>query len=163
MSYVVVHVPLPETMAIPKRNPDVRVAEIGIPGPPGPPGKDGQGGALVFSYPAAVAISGHRLVMLDRDARLVYASAGSLAHADRVLGVTTAAAAAGDLVAVQRGGEMTEPSWSWALDLPIYLGLDGALTQTPPATPASKFSLVVGVPVTPTTIFINIGFPIALL
>lgn len=163
MQYVVVPVAQTEVLAIPKRNPDVRVSEIAIPGPPGPPGEDGKSGALAFSYLAAVPISGHRLVMLNRDGRLVYASAGELAHADRVLGVTTAAAAAGDSVVVQRAGELTEPSWSWEVDLPIYLGLDGALTQEPPATPASKFSLVVGVPVTPTTVFFNIGFPIALL
>lgn len=163
MDYVVVTIKPAEVVTAVKKNADVRVAEIGIPGPPGPPGIEGPSGALAFNYPAAYPISGHRAVMLNAAGELVYASAGVLANADRVLGVTLNAAAAGDVVKVQRSGEVTEPSWSWSPDSPIYLGLDGVLTQTPPAPPGSRFSLVIGVPLSPTTVFLNVGFPIVLL
>lgn len=125
-------------------------------------GIQGVSGDVSFSYPAAGAISGHRIVTLDDQGKAVYASAEIPAHSNRIVGMTTNAAAPGDDLSVKKFGEVTEPSWNWQLDQPVYLAADGFLTQTPPAAPASKFSVVVGFPISATTLFIDIGISITL-
>lgn len=135
----------------------------GIPGVQGLPGAPGAAGDVSFVYPAASAISGHRIVTLDEQGKAIYASAAIAAHANRIVGMTMNAAAANDALNVKKFGEVTEPSWNWQLDLPVYLDADGFLTQMPPAAPAHKFSVVVGFPISATTLFINVGIPITLI
>lgn len=131
--------------------------EVGERGPQGAPG-----GTLI-ERDAAIDISGHRLVLLDAQGRANYASSADLTHAARVVGMTTHAAVAGAPVALQIFGEVTEPSWNWIPDQPVYLGADGHLTQSVPVAPAAKFAVVVGFPISTTTLFINIGIPITLI
>lgn len=134
-----------------------------IQGPQGIQGIQGPPGALlIFSYSASIAISGHRIVSLNGLGEVEYASSGNITQANRIVGMTMNAAVPGGLVSVQKFGELTEPSWNWTLSQPIYLSIDGALTQTPPSTPASQFSVIVGFPISPTAIFVNIGNPIIL-
>lgn len=132
------------------------VALVGAPGPRGIPGPDG---GTALQYPAGESLGGHRMVVLDDAAEAIYADNGTPAHAVKVLGITTGAAAAGDAATIQTGGELTEPSWAWTLNQPVYLGTNGTLTQTPPV---AGFSLIVGFPITPTTIYMAIGQPITL-
>lgn len=134
--------------------------EQGLQGLPGAPGASGD---VSFIYRAAFAISGHRIVTLDEQGKAIYASATLASHANRIVGMTTNAAAADDALNVKKFGEVTEPSWNWQLDKPVYLGADGFLTQVPPEAPAAKFSVVVGFPISATTLFINIGIPITLI
>lgn len=140
----------------------VTILDVGAQGPkgaPGPKGDKGEPGDVVTSYPADGAISGHRVVALNAFGRLEYASNLSLSQIMRVAGLSLNAASEGDPVQVKRSGEVTEPSWAWVLEQPVYLGVDGHLTQT---APASDFSVVVGIPITTTTLFVNIGIPIKL-
>ena len=115
------------------------------------------GGAQVVSYIAGVALGGHRMVVLDASQQAQYASSATPAHISIVLGMTTGAAIAGAPVQIQTGGEITEPSWSWSLGSPVYLGVNGLLTQTPPS---SGFSLVIGFPISATVLFINLREPV---
>ena len=139
---------------------DLAVVTMGQQGPSGPAGP---AGGATYTYPAGTgAISGHRVVTLDSGHNAIYASNDTLAHANKLLGVTLNAALASDPVNVQRLGELTEPSWNWTPDLPVYLGKNGHLTQTPPSAADSVFSVVVGFPVTSTTLFVSIGNPIIL-
>lgn len=135
----------------------------GIQGPIGVPGPQGASGDVSFIYQAASAISGHRVVTLNEQGKAIYASATLSAHANRIVGMTMNAAAADGTLNVKKFGEATEPSWNWQLDSPVYLDADGFLTQTPPVAPAAKFSVVVGFPISATTLFINIGIPITLI
>jgi hypothetical protein len=128
----------------------------GIPGDPGPPG-DG-----IYTYPASIALSGHRMVTLDSTGGAMYASNDNVTHANRVLGMTTGAADVSATAYIQNFGELVEPTWNWILDTPVYLSTDGHLTQTPPALPA-VFTLIVGFPVAATSMFINIQSPIIIL
>lgn len=136
--------------------------ERGDPGQTGQTGAPGASGEVSFIYPAAYAISGHRIVTLDEHGAAIYASSAIPAHANRVIGMTENAAAAGDDLNIKKIGKLVEPSWNWQLDKPVYLGADGFLTQTPPAVPTAEFSLVVGFPASATSLFINIGIPINL-
>lgn len=131
-------------------------------GIPGPRGEKGETGGTDIVRPASIDLSGHRVVLLDGQGGAIYASNADHTHANRIVGMTKHAAVAGAPVALAIYGEVVEPSWNWNVDLPVYLGADGFLTQTPPEAPAAKFSVVVGFPISATTLFINIGIPITL-
>lgn len=104
---------------------------------------------------AGETLSGQRVVRIE-NAQALYASSAVQAHAGHVAGITTGAALADDPVSVQTTGIMTEPSWSWAPG-PVYLGVGGALTQTPPET---GFVLIVGRAIDATKMLIGIQTPI---
>src|SRR5205085_1073647 len=103
--------------------------------------------------------AGHRAVVADTNGNAVYADSSEPSHANAVIGITTGAASEGAAVSVQNIGEMIEPSWQWAPDIPIYINANGILSQTAPTT---GFSLVVGFAVTSTRIIIHITQPIIL-
>ena len=125
----------------------------------GADGAPGVAGGVVVLCTAGEALGGHRVVVLNASAEAVYASNAVPEHLHKVLGMTTGAVILGAEATVQTGGEMVEPTWAWALDAPIFLGVDGLLTQIPPA---SGFMLVVAFPVTATQIFIKLREPLAL-
>lgn len=130
--------------------------EIVTGGAQGVPGADGTPGNISTDHNAAVPLSGHRMVTLDSNGLLIYASAETLAHANRVIGMTMGAVSAGVAPSVIKSGEITEPTWNWDTSLPLYLGANGLLTQTPPVGPTTKFSNVIGFPISPITVFIGI-------
>ena len=100
----------------------------------------------------AVFISAGSAFKADKDA---------LAEASGIVGVTTTAALSGEAVSVQIEGEMTDASWSWSVSPSpnIYLGSNGALTQT---APTAGYLVRVGVATSATSMRINPGEPIAL-
>lgn len=108
---------------------------------------------------AGVALGGHRMVTLDAVGEAIYADSSILAHAHKVLGMTTGAAILGAPIDILRMGEFSEPSWSWILDEPLFLGTDGLLTQTPPV---SGFSLIVAFPISATMVYVDLREPIYL-
>lgn len=133
----------------------VRVLEVGTQGPPGPPGAAG-GAAL--SLIAGTALGGHRAVR-SLAGVAVYADCQALADANLVLGITQGAANSGAPVFVQVMGLMAEPSWSWVADLPVFVGQEGVLTQTPPE---AGYRLIVGAATSATQIHIGLKMPIVL-
>ena len=116
----------------------------------------------VATYTAGIALSGQRAVVLNSSKQLIYATNSDVTHAVKILGITLGAALAGGSIAVQREGVLNEVSWTWTPGLPIFLGDNGALTQTPPASP-SKFSITLGFAEDATTMLVSIGTPINLL
>ena len=133
----------------------VTTGQQGIQGPQGVPGPPGSG---VVAGTAAEALGGHRMVRGARDA-LTYATNTDASHADDIQGLTLGAAAAGAGVLLQRAGDVTEPSWSWTPETPVFLGPNGQLTQTPPDDSAA-FTLCVGFAATPTTLVLRFEAPI---
>jgi hypothetical protein len=113
---------------------------------------------VVVSFPASVALGGHRVVRLLAGS-LIYAGKDSLTDSDIVLGLTLEAADAGAPARVLVSGPVTESSWSWTPDLPIFLSSAGLMTQTPIA---EGFSLIVGKAVSATEIYFGIKMPIIL-
>lgn len=126
---------------------------------PGPRGADGLPGGSTLSYPAGEILSGHRMVVLN-DGELFYADRTITVHAKKILGMTVGATTLGELAGVQTGGEITEPSWSWTLDVPVWLGVNGLLTQV---IPTVGFSLIVGFPISSTKLLIRISEPLFLI
>jgi len=134
----------------------------GVQGVQGIQGVPGTTDIILYAYTAGDNLSGHRIVMLDSTGVLVYADNTVAASSLRVLGMTIGSSTLGTLVNVQKFGELVDPSWNWSVNLPIYLGLNGLLTQVPPSNPA-KFSLIVGFAISATSIFINTQPPIGLI
>jgi len=113
-----------------------------------------------YTHVAGAALGGDRVVYIDNANTAQYADNTNLAIVNTVLGITTGAAAMGANVEIQTEGEYTEPSWTWTLGQPIFLGTNGLLTQTQPSAPA--FSLIIGFPITATKIFLRFNNPIVL-
>ena len=143
-----------ETITLITTGPQGPPGEAGADGAPGPPGESIEVGAII-ACTTEMPLSGHRFVVLDND-MAVYADCLTENHAHRVIGMTTGASDDGN-VSVQTSGEHEEPTWSWTLGHPVFLGENGLMTQTAPTT---GFSLIVGFPMTATKLFIKINQPI---
>lgn len=122
----------------------------------GEQGVPGDSGTSTITLTAGEAVGGRRMVVINGSGEAVYADQSITDHANRVLGMTTQAASLGAPVTIQSSGEFTEPTWTWALDNPIFLGANGQLTQTVPAT---GVTLQVATPISATTIIIGIKMP----
>lgn len=108
-------------------SPDVLL--VAVPGPPGPPGVGAE--SLSTTATTAAVLSGHRVVTMSTGG-LEYASAANIAHATGPLWLTTGAWGSGVEATVITRGIVTEPSWSWTPG-PLWLGTNGALSQSIPA------------------------------
>lgn len=135
-----------------ERDPGTEVVDS----PEGPIGPPGPAGGVTIQKAAAQALSGHKVVRPAPGDELDIASADDASDAGFAIGVTIGAAEAGATATAQTAGELVEPSWSWSIG-PVFLGLAGALTQSPPA---AAFLQQIGVAVAPDRLFINIRPPI---
>ena len=126
----------------------IEIVELGIPGPRGPQGLAGLAGVMQ-TIEAATSLSGHRAVTIGG----VYADYRS-ALALHLAGLIVSAALAGDEVAVVQSGFVEWPAAGLIPDLPLFLGVDGMLTQTPPLT---GWLRQIAVAVSETTITVDIG------
>ena len=131
----------------------IEVIELGIQGPPGPPGPPG---AILHTATAAIALGGHRAVLVGLTGAS-YADNQVEAHAGRVSGVTVAAASIGAQVSFQSSGRLTEPSWNWTPDGDIWLGTSGQLTQTYPT--GAVFAQRLGYAISATEMWIDLVEP----
>lgn len=82
------------------------------------------------SLTAGVNLSALRAVTTDANGNAVYASNDTKNNAV-VVGLTSAAANAGNAVSVRTAGIVEDAVWSWTKG-PVFLGSNGALTQTAP-------------------------------
>ena len=139
------------------------VAIDGPPGQQGEPGLPGDvAGQIQMQRPAAVNLSGHRLVTELPDGSVTYASNDNLAHRHAPLWLTLGATMAGGDATVLVYGQVVEPSWNWTPG-PLYLGAGGLLTQIPPTAPDALFLVQIGFATGPTTAFIDRLFSVTLL
>jgi hypothetical protein len=150
------HDTTPDLLVVEEERQTVLIDPAGPQGPPGPPGVSG-GAAIVML--AGHAIGGHRAVRAF-GGYAIYADNQFLADANLVLGISTGAAMLREPVTIQTAGLLTEPTWAWEPDAPVFVSQGGTLTQSPPT---SGFSLIVGVAVTTTQIHIGAKSPIIVL
>lgn len=130
------------------------IVSIGGQGPQGP-----AGASTTYLYmTAGMILSGHRVVC-NSDIGLVYASASTVASASSIIGITTGAVLNGALAEVQIASTLEEPSWTWTINDPIFVGDNGLLTQIPPT---SGYVCIIGFAVSSTKILIDKQAPILL-
>lgn len=75
------------------------------------------------------------------------------------IGVATSGAVFGAELQIQYSGPVAFTGWSFTTGLPVFVGSGGVLTQT---APTSGYLQVIGYPLSPTTLLIDIQDPIAL-
>lgn len=105
------------------------------------------------TYIAATAISGHTVVTLDVTGKALPADPTVAAHAHAVIGISLNAASAGGQLTVVDSGLLTHLGWSFEPGLPVFIGMDGVITQTPPSAVWQK---VVGVALSATSIVVGL-------
>ena len=116
-------------------------------------GDKGDPGGVAITKVAGESIGGQRVVILNNEGKVVYASSFIETHSNKILGITTHAATIDSEVAVQITDVMEELTWTWLPDLPIFLGNNGMLTQTVGET--GLFILQIGVALSQTKIYIE--------
>lgn len=120
-----------------------------------------RGPVLAVSPPPFIAgepLSGQRVVRLAGIGIVRTASSNDVSQVGLVLGVTSHAADQGDAVAVTVVGPLSDAAWSFAPG-PVFLGLNGALVQVPPA---SGFIQQIATATAPTDIVVERTAPIIL-
>lgn len=128
-------------------------------GPQGPQGPAGTGTNVDVFLPTNSPIGGYRVIVSDASGYALHADYTNLNHASCILGVSTTAVTDNSTLTIRSSGFLEEATWNWTLYQPIYLGVDGVLTQTPPA---SGFIQIVANVITPTKLLINIKDPIVI-
>jgi hypothetical protein len=116
-------------------------------------------GDAVTTATASINLSALRAVILDNAGQFAYADSGTPSHAYRVAGILPYAVPQDAEGVAYRLGEISDAVWSWTRGSPIFLGTNGQLTQTPPAT---GILLVLAQPVSATTINLLQPVPILL-
>lgn len=111
----------------------------------GEPGESGITGCT-----AGEVLGGHRCVSMQDDERVYHTTSGNI---PTFAGIAVHAAIAGSFVKIRTSGKLTDPSFSFTPDLPVFCGADGILTQT---EPVSGELLIVGQAVNTTTMLVNI-------
>jgi hypothetical protein len=110
-----------------------------------------------IALPCAEMIVEGYAVKVNSLNQLERCSSHNLAHLNTLIGLAKQTGNIGDIVAVSEDEFMTNSSWNWQPDKPVFLGTDGALTQT---LIGVLFVQQVGVALTPTKIVIRISQPI---
>lgn len=136
---------------------ETEILAVAEQGPPGRTGEPGPAGGAAVQRTAGTNLSA-LLAVYELDGVVRALSADDALHIDLLLGITMTAAQIGELVNVQTLGSIEDSSWSW-MPGRIYLGANGALTQTPPT---SGFDLLIGSATSPTRIALNLQDPISL-
>lgn len=120
-------------------------------------GKVGEAGAIADFYVAGETLSALRVVRFDPvSGKVFYASSSSLNDMFKIVGVTATAANFNENVKVITAGYLTDQSWNWSLDKPIFFGANGQLTQTP----GSEFIQAIAMPMKSDRILVSIESPI---
>ena len=133
----------------------VIVKSDGTQGAQGTPGSGSE-----ESFIAGASIGGQRVVITMSDGKVYPADASVLSNSNTIVGITKTAVSIGSAVDVIKIGSLSDPSFSFTADLPIYVDTSGSgvITQVPPASP-SEFSQALGHAISTTKIFIQIEKP----
>ena len=99
----------------------------------------------------------YKVVITSTSGDVFVADSSDQTHMNFVTGIAINAAGAAGIVMVQRRGRLTEGTWSWVMGKSIFFDSNGELTQTPPTT---GFWMILGRPLTPTTIEVNLETPV---
>lgn len=113
-------------------------------------------GDYILTKKAGEAIGGHRVVKIENN-KSYYADNSIILDAFKIIGITKGASSIDADCIITTYGEVEEPSWSWEEGKPLFLGTNGALTQTCPET---GFILQIATVLNSKKIFIDIKIPL---
>jgi hypothetical protein len=121
---------------------------------PDTPDPNPESGVDKQSYFAGENMSKFSLVYLTNTSNVVRKASNLSSTTAPVIGISLTALTANNEGSFLRRGQVYNPAWNWTLGLPIFLGLDGAMTQTPPTGELTILQKV-AIPVTPSIIEFN--------
>ena len=122
-------------------NNEILIISSGQQGPPGVAGADGtpgSGGVEYVAVNSAQALSGHKAVRLSATGAVYASNDDDLNSLSICIGITQGSSILNAISNIQTAGSMIELGWNWDINLPLYLGTNGNLTQTPPVTGYTK-------------------------
>ena len=108
--------------------------------------------AIDTTLVASTSLSALRCITTDGSGLAKYATPDSLANSV-VIGISTTSASTGQNITIKTSGQITDASWNWTKGA-IYLGANGALTQTAPT--GGSIIVHVAKAITATTLIIDI-------
>ncbi|MBK9497428.1 MAG: hypothetical protein IPO08_23480, partial [Xanthomonadales bacterium] len=103
---------------------------------------------------AAENISAYMAIAMNSAGKMVRASSANISHENAVFGVATNSTVTGAAVSYQSSGLVTNAAWSFVAGSPVFLGVDGELTQ---AEPTTGFSKVMGDAVSAKSLLVNMS------
>jgi hypothetical protein len=127
------------------------VVVSGLMGPPGPQGIPGT--YTEEGFVSAANIGGHSVVSINAMGQLVVASCDQY-NTNHVIGITINAVVAGNQTLVTTKGSVEHLGWTLNPDQPVFLGINGAITQTVPLT--ATYQKVIGYAVSATRLTLSI-------
>lgn len=107
----------------------------------------------ILNLVAGTALGGQRWVTTDASGEAIYADNTTVSDSNKIVGITLNAVSAGTNVGIRTFGELTDSSFSFTPDEPIWLGITGLSTQTPAS---SGIVVLVAQALTATKIFIRV-------
>ncbi|GEM_PF-2840520 len=105
-------------------------------------------------YPTAIALAVHKLVALV-NGQLVLAAASDVTQPDGAIGLTLNAVAAGGKPQLATSGTVQDANWNWTANQAVFVGANGAMTQTP-LTIAPGYYQQVGLAVSAKQVVLNL-------
>lgn len=99
---------------------------------------------------AATALSALRVITTDGSSDLVYADSSDTTQAAKTFGFTLQAFAEGDAAVAVLASVVIDNGWNWDVELPIFIGAAGVLTQV---APTSGYLRQVATPISATSIY----------
>jgi len=108
--------------------------------------------AIDTTLVASTSLSALRCITTDGSGLAKYATPDTLANSV-VIGISTTSASTGQNITIKTSGQITDASWNWTKGA-IYLGANGALTQTAPT--GGSIIVHVAKAITATTLIIDI-------
>jgi hypothetical protein len=124
-----------------------------------PKGDKGDDGVTTIKKKALGNIGADRFVISNINGTISHADQTNLNHLGKVLGITLNSASDGEDVDILLTGFVSFNGWDFDVNLPIYLGVNGLITQV---LPVNGFSQILGFAESPDTIFVNLREPIVL-
>lgn len=128
------------TIRVSTGRPTVHLTVKGIvnQGPQGPPG-----GVLINPYIAGENLSTGRAVIKSVN-KIYYFNPEDVTHVGRAMGITVTSGLTNESVNVQMNGAVTDASFSFTADQPIYVTTGGVLVNTiPPTTLLQRAGLAI--------------------
>lgn len=121
---------------------------------PDTPDPNPESGVDKQSYVAGETMSKFSLVYLTTTSNVVRKASNVSSATAPAVAMALTSLTANNEGSFLRRGQVYNPAWNWTLGLPIFLGLDGAMTQTPPTADLTILQKV-AMPVTPSIIEFN--------
>lgn len=133
--------------------PSTEIIKVARQGPAGPPGSSGAS-TFETTNDSGLALSAGRAVSITSGG-LVYSDNRIQSTLLSYVGVTTTAAVTGAPIQLQEIGALELTGVSLTPDQPLYVGIDGFLTQVAPEAPGAVYSSIIGYAITPTRVFLT--------